>query len=694
MVSEPIFIVIMSMFMIFVIAIYYFFCTYKNVAIKDRFLRYAQTANIDASAFTYARKSDGTFINYYADYDEAQGFTLTVKNETQPVMSNGKLYSEDLEHGTLTFTNVGFFVQGVFNEFSCNDKILFKDSSGNCKIRPICEHPNTYSGINIYQYEEYINKPNVAHKFNRTIPLDYNDELYHKKLYAKCDELATPTILLCNDNEMYDESVTMSRPCKMFDICQNYPNNYIHNKQIDPSVVLFNNQFYMCLNKQSQLKTCESNCVFSANTKSCIAPNECTLKPDGYQIKVDNHNYVVCNGGVPEKMFCAYGIIEYKDECICISPKCNQEWVYKNFTGPFAIFQYPIEVYTCPEYKPILNRVSHYRLQLVNYDKLPKSSVLLNRFTHFYVVPVIMTDKYIEYSNSTYTATKISTIEIGDSEFEAKYIKNKTFDVSYDFGLPVVKNQWIYWIKPDDIKTPFDRISFADGCVYFNYLGTIYKSDKTTVYDQSEYYPIGASKSIFKLDPDAFFYNYDEDLTKYKFMFSKRVDKSFNAQRRTKYTGMCYRVFNNETFYRLIVYGPTDTLYIIDVSTDLFDELKVRIDTNHNPVYNYLPTPNVNHSLYNYDYTLYTNINAYRHIHDEVFSNGFDCRIPHWLSILNVKVKSDLLNAYVVSVIRTIKPNESVFDVSQNMNDLALYPTSDFITSFTLTDNIIIDCCF
>lgn len=287
------------------ILIYYVFIYQKPETPFDVFLRLIRHNQETILAFTYKKTGPNEYLNYYINED----LELEPRVESFPVTFDSLPVQEQMYHGIISDTNNGFLVSGIEFPFRCPSGWIYEN--GKCKLEKICQESdvNVFKGISYYQFNE---------AFNRS------SDRFHPRLYVDCN---TTEIKNCAINELYvgGESLRNDyQPCEPYDLCQDMLTMTTHNFPIFVGDKLGPNQFYICQNGRSDLRTCPENTQFSRTQNGCIPVSRCFDREDNFTIYTgDPNQFVLCMNGQENVVRCGNGVFQGTERVECVNSVCN-----------------------------------------------------------------------------------------------------------------------------------------------------------------------------------------------------------------------------------------------------------------------------------------------------------------------------------------------------------------------------------
>jgi hypothetical protein len=322
----PIFVSLVGFFIL--ILLYYVFIYQKPETPFDVFLRLIRHNQETILAFTYKKIGPDKYLNYYVN--EGQ---LEPRNEDYPVNYDGIPVQNQQYHGLVSDTHNGFIVSGIEFPFRCPGGWTYKD--GKCHLEEICQPSdiNVFKGINYYQFNETLNKR--------------ANSAFHPRLFMDCN---TNERKHCAINELYvgGESLPNTyQPCEPYDMCQDMLTMTTHNYPIRLGDSLGPNQFYICQNGVSVLRTCPENTQFSRTHNGCMPVSRCFDRPDNTTIYTgDSNQFVLCLNGEENVVRCGNGVFQGNQQVECRNSICvNPRVIFNRFNNRINI---PVGQQFCP----------------------------------------------------------------------------------------------------------------------------------------------------------------------------------------------------------------------------------------------------------------------------------------------------------------------------------------------------------
>ncbi|UVT30808.1 VP91 [Penaeus vannamei nudivirus] len=335
-----VFIYLLVVFIFITILIIYYFIQKpkKSKNVEDVYSKYLLSEDTPDTAFTYKRRSDGKYENYYLNFD-TEGDLLKMVVSDYPVTKTGEDYKPK-EHGTLTENENGFRISGVAADFKCPDGWIWNSNKKTCSLIPICgsDDEGKIKGLDFYYF-------NLA----KSMGLIKSATKYHERLYITCLEDQSYNIKTCPDNMLFNElpiqDDTGELPCKFYDICEGMRNYEFHRQQISEDVVLEPSQYYMCFNGISNLKQCEEGAFFNEELGGCLEENQCMGKPDGFTLPSDLNSYILCQNEQEYSIYCKDGIYEALGPNALSCSIDKSQTYFKYFTNDFISIPIGLYVY-------------------------------------------------------------------------------------------------------------------------------------------------------------------------------------------------------------------------------------------------------------------------------------------------------------------------------------------------------------
>ncbi|AII15797.1 Vp91 [Penaeus monodon nudivirus] len=471
---------VIALILFLLVFLYYVIQRPRSIDIEDVYGKYLISATSPDVAFTYRKRSDGKYENYYMNFS-AEGGLLNLVVSDHPVTGTGEDYIPK-NHGTITESDSGFSIDGVTAEFKCPDNWTWSISNKTCKLMPLCtpDDEGKIKGIDYYHYKQL--QPDMT-----------KSEVFHDRLYAVCKENETYELNTCPDNMIYNQlaiqDATTNLPCTLYDVCSDMQEYETHRTQID-STVLGINDYYMCLNGKSVLKSCNEGQAFNGSLGGCVPVNICSGKDDGLTVPIegDDMYYTLCSGEQPYKIYCSTGIYELDgpDNLACNID--TSERYFDFFSND--IITIPTGLYV---YKNNKREVRHAREEIVNkqMDLAPTDPSLV------FFTETRNATLYQPISYQLYFLSYVNNETLEDSVEIALDSNNyKEFNPKYGTSASYFNNQLsvIDWNVFEDMPI-FD----VEDAVYYKYDTKIkHKTDGTFNEPSINYFYFNTAKELYE----------------------------------------------------------------------------------------------------------------------------------------------------------------------------------------------------
>ncbi|UHB41727.1 VP91 [Macrobrachium rosenbergii nudivirus] len=339
---------IIAIILFIIIIIYYILNKPKRVDLLKTYENQLLTTKDPIYAFTHKKLPDGTFENYYMNYDTEEAGLLKREINTFPVTKTGESYKTH-EHGTVITTKDGFTISGINTKFNCPSNWFWHETEHVCKVIPFCGSDDTglIKGVDYYNFhtnnfQKELNKKSKEKQVMAT----KNDIAYHKRLYVTCLEDESFKIDTCPDNMLYNQLESQSgtvNPCNLYDVCNEMLNYTVHLNKID-DYNLEENEYYVCIDGVSNLRKCRDDLSFDVTTKACIERDRCFDKPDDYTFYNDERSYFICKNKKEHTVNCRFGVFENPDMSYVCKIDNTDGYItyYKSdyMTYPISAYQY------------------------------------------------------------------------------------------------------------------------------------------------------------------------------------------------------------------------------------------------------------------------------------------------------------------------------------------------------------------
>ncbi len=475
--------------LVLIILLYYMLQKPHEYNLEDVYARHMLTVSNPDNAFTHKKLKDGTYENYYRNYDLDDTSILKKVIADKPVTSDGNSY-EPVEHGTITETENGFRISGVAADFKCPKNWFWDKDIHSCRVDTLCTNADVgkLKGIDYYHFQMGMNHTQNSLN-NRNIK-------YQDRLYAKCHEGGVFEVLACPDNMLYNQLEVQddTLPCELYDVCSDMMENQIHKVQINEDV-LNDKQYYICKSGKSKLKECSGDTVFSVSANGCINTNICIGKDDNFTIYADSEEfYIMCKNENDYKIYCKNGL--YKEDGLD-NLSCNidvSKKYFKYYSNDYISI--PIGIYIYKNNKreerfakeSIIERSIPLEPSTSDFTTIPRNktlygSVLFQQYFIDYTDPIIKDDTIdIKLDNTNYEDFKPRT----------------TVSASYYTGVVPPIDWNIFNDIPENPKT------------YYKYDKVIkHKTDETYNKPSIDYFFFNTSNIIYK-PKDPYYVEVDE----------------------------------------------------------------------------------------------------------------------------------------------------------------------------------------
>lgn len=302
--------------------IYYVFIYQKPETPFDVFVRLIRNNQETILAFTYKKIETDKYLNYYINED----LELEPRIEAYPVTFDSIPVQKQQYHGIISDTYNGFVATGIEFPFRCPSGWIY--DSGKCHLEEICQPDdiNVFKGISYYQ-------------FNESFKTKRANDGFHPRLYMDCN---TNEKQRCAINELYVGGQSISntqQPCEPYDMCQDMLTMTTHNYPIRVGDSLGPNQFYICQNGVSVLRTCPENTQFSRTHNGCMPVSRCFDREDNTTIYTgDPNQFVLCLNGQENAVRCANGVFQGDQRVECVNSICvNPRVIFQRFNNRINI---------------------------------------------------------------------------------------------------------------------------------------------------------------------------------------------------------------------------------------------------------------------------------------------------------------------------------------------------------------------
>uniref|UniRef100_A0AAU8GE08 Chitin-binding type-2 domain-containing protein n=1 Tax=Faxonius propinquus nudivirus TaxID=3139431 RepID=A0AAU8GE08_9VIRU len=536
---------IVSLVFLFLIIIYYYLMKPKKEILQQVFDQHSLYHSEPVLALTYKQKNNN-YENYYLNTDTG---LLEKKIQDFPVWTNGLKYLDEA-HGDVNITNDGFIVSGIeTSTFKCPDKWKWSVLKNSCDIEPLCNlnEAGFIKGLTYYQFE--------------IIDVDQKEApQYHPRLYIYCLSNTNYELRSCENNTIYNQKDIQDGniiPCNFYDVCSEKQNFTTHREKISNLYDLKDNEYYICLNGISTLRSCEEPLVFNTSTISCMSVNSCWGEIDGSTIKVDDFNFIYCKSEMDVHVNCQFGLFTNTTgqiECaIDTSKKFNKYFENDYFSYPISAFIY--------ENNTQIEQTCDADKKYISHPLKDQSAITIypTKSTNLYD-PIPYNIKVIEYTNELMTDTICKSVDINNSS----YIRKNYITASYN------KNSLlsIYWNFLFD-KPVGDKIDY----IYYNLDGDIMNSLlDIKVGNAIDFIPFLYSNDLYQIKNVI---NKDVDITN-GLTFAYTVSISYPI---TILSGYAFILYRNIDRYSMLIFNHLiNAFLIIDWSLDIVDSTCFLID--------------------------------------------------------------------------------------------------------------------
>ena len=454
----------------------------KQTSILDCYLQYISNNPTvpPPLAFTYAKVEGNKYQNYY--FDSISG-KFVAEIEDWPVNLDGTKYNNKLKHGNIIERPNGFEISGIVNKFTCpDDKWIWDPKAKTCVVRSIC---NGFSDINFI-------KGLTKYHFHSAVSGGGNSNKFHHRIYATCvDQHGNFTIDSCPNNMLFNqqerqEVVLNEVPCDYYDICNENINNFTHRSKISNEENLKSNEYYVCKDGVSQLKSCSPPLVYDAIYGACIELGPCWGKTDNTSVPIPGSDlsYYLCKNQQEHIVKCDKGIYEGAgpDKLECINTECGSEKYETLFSNSY--FSYPVSALVCRNNKLIENKCDGIMKEFSMSIDQPPSFYAKPKY-NFYDKTVEYFSTAIKYRSTDNFEEETMCVDLNETNIK-EYALKSTVAASYNHALG--KENWNFLNK-----TPVDMVY-----KYFNIMGTIYRlSDNVKIGPAEDYVAMMGSNRLY-----------------------------------------------------------------------------------------------------------------------------------------------------------------------------------------------------
>ena len=467
----------------------------NNVSIMDRYLQYISNNSTAPPplAFTHAKVGNNKYENYY--FDSITG-NFVAQIQEWPINLDGTKYDENLQHGIVIETTDGFAVSGVLGNFSCPDnnkgQWVWDKESKVCKTKPLCNgnaDVNFIKGLTTYhQSQSTVNTTSNGTTINRR----GGGKKFHDRIYATCmDHNGNFTIDACQDNMIFNQKerqavVPNESPCDYYDICMENVNNYKHRTKIGKLQTLAPNEYYVCVNGISELKSCMPPLVYNTSFEACQEVGPCWDMDDGTTAPIagSNSSYYLCKNQEEYTVNCSVGVYAENgsQKLECVNTDCGLERYEDSFSNSF--FHYPLSAWVCKKNKMIKNKC-HKEGETKHFvHSIQQPSLFYNETKfNFYDEEIEYFSKTIKYTNFGETVC----VDLDESNIKDYTLKD-TVLASYNPSLG--KEQWNF-LTGRPIVGSYN---------YFNIMGNIYRlSDNIKIGRAEDYVAMMGANSLYSV---------------------------------------------------------------------------------------------------------------------------------------------------------------------------------------------------
>ena len=453
----------------------------NQVTLLDRYLQYISNNPTfpPPLAFTYAKIDKNKYQNYY--FDSITG-KFVPEIQEWPVNLDGTRYKEELKHGTIMDRPNGFEISGIMNKFTCPEENWIWDTqSKTCINKPLCNgllDMNFIKGLTRYHFHNAISGGGSGKKI-------------HDRIYATCmDQHGNFTINSCpNDtlfNQQMRQAVAMNEyPCSYYDICSENIDNFTHRNKISKEQNLQSNQYYVCEDGISLLKSCTPPLVYNNLSGACLELGPCWDKKDNTTVPIigSDLSYYLCKNQQEYIVKCNKGVYRGKghDKLECKNSECGSEKYENLFSNLF--FTYPVSAWVCQnnvlfekKCKGNKKQFSHSIEQTPSFYAKPKYNFYEKNIEYFSTAI-----KYKPFTNFEETMC----VDLNESNIK-EYALKTTVLASYNHALG--KENWNF----------LNKGPIANVYKYFNIMGTIYRlSDNVKIGPAEDYVAMMGANSLY-----------------------------------------------------------------------------------------------------------------------------------------------------------------------------------------------------
>ena len=318
---------------------------------------------------------------------------------------------------------------------------------------------------------------------------------FHDRIYATCiDQKGNFTIDACQDNMLFNQkesqrTVLNEPPCDYYDICMENIDNYKHRSKISKIQTLLPNEYYVCKNGTSLLKSCRPPLIYNTSFGTCQEVGPCWEMEDNTTAPIEgsDSSYYLCKNQEEYKVTCRGGVYRKNgsSKLECINAQCGLQNYEDSFSNTF--FNYPVSAWVCKNNRPIINQCKLEGVIKQFTCPIKQPYLFYNEPKYdFYDEKIEYFSKMIKYvPNTNFEETICMDLDksnIGD------YTIKETVPVSYNNTLG--KEEWNF----------LDKGPLNGVYKYFNIMGDIYRfPDNVNIGPAENYVAMMGSNSLYSI---------------------------------------------------------------------------------------------------------------------------------------------------------------------------------------------------
>lgn len=316
--------------------------------------------------FTAPVKENGKYVFWKFDGELGD---MVKEYHDKPVQFDGSYFDNDVNKGDITVIDKhSFKIHGIMKDFVMPEGYEMDYETETINLENLCVDEEGYTFITPI-HESELNKPtrdgeNKPTVYHPKVIIDCSDDSF---VYAKRNEIV--------DFEKYPNPPTKVNPFKLYDVCTDSPEGWIHRFPVSEGDSFEDNEYYICSNSKSFRTKCAEGDVFSDELARCITvKDQCFGKLNqiiSYNKElgtitscVNQHTEVVtCPGGVY--------VTSQLQSIECINQSCPPEVLIEYASEEYLEpNKYPIRFDLCVDNRLTSTTVSEFKTITTNENNI------------------------------------------------------------------------------------------------------------------------------------------------------------------------------------------------------------------------------------------------------------------------------------------------------------------------------------